>query len=164
MINKKYSVMAFTFIYLAHATYSIYGYWHIAQLWANIEINKTLVLNYFTANDYLLGVSYAVAGAFTVYSLERYFAGQKNAKKGTVLGLAISGLLYFSGCFLIGCCGSPMLVVYLSLFGAKFLGFTKPLIALITIVSVGLSYYLLRKKGSCCNGENCESNKSCLIK
>src|SRR5208283_3790556 len=42
-------------------------------------------------------------------------------------GLTLLGALMAGGCFLIGCCGSPMLAVYLSLFGAKALGLGKPL-------------------------------------
>jgi len=37
-------------------------------------------------------------------------------------GVTLLGALMAGGCFLIGCCGSPMLAVYLSLFGAKGLG------------------------------------------
>ena len=37
---------------------------------------------------------------------------------------------------MLGCCGSPMLAVYLSLFGAAFLPWAKPLIALLTTVTL----------------------------
>ena len=50
------------------------------------------------------------------------------------------------GCFLIGCCGSPMLAVYLSLFGAKALGLGKPFMALVTLVSVGCGYWCLSRR------------------
>ena len=62
------------------------------------------------------------------------------------------------GCFLIGCCGSPMLAVYLSLFGAKALGLGKPLMALVTLVSVscGYWYFSLRlARGSTCMDDCC---------
>ena len=50
------------------------------------------------------------------------------------------------GCFLIGCCGSPMLAVYLSLFGAKALGLGKPLMALVTLVSVNCGYWYFSRR------------------
>lgn len=160
MKNKKYPAIAFILIFIVHAVYSVYGYWRVAQLWVDAKINNTLLLSYFSSNDYLLGFSYALAGAFTVYSIARYFAGHKNAGKGAVGGLALSGFLYFGGCFLIGCCGSPMLAVYLSLFGSKFLGFTKPLIAVITVVMVVISYFWLNKKNnSCCDNNSCSIRK-----
>jgi len=62
------------------------------------------------------------------------------------------------GCFLIGCCGSPMLAVYLSLFGAKALGLGKPLMALVTLVSVSCGYWFLSRRftrGSDCIGNCC---------
>ena len=58
----------------------------------------------------------------------------------------LTGILYIGGCFLLGCCGSPMLAVYLSLFGSSFLGFTKPLVATITTVSVINNWTFLDRK------------------
>lgn len=145
MTNKKYPIIAFISIYFLHAAYSIYGYWRVAQLWAVIKLDRTFVLSYIYSNDYLLGFSYALAGAFTVLAVLNYSNGRKRGALGVASGAAITGFLYFGSCFLIGCCGSPMLVVYLSLFGSRFLGFTKPLIALLTIISVGLSYYWMKK-------------------
>lgn len=59
-----------------------------------------------------------------------------------------------SGCFLLGCCGSPMLGVYLALFGAKALGAGKPLMAGITLLSTGCGYWCLSRRfsrGGCVN-------------
>ena len=36
-------------------------------------------------------------------------------------GITLSGFLAVAGCYLLGCCGSPMLAVYMSLFGVSFL-------------------------------------------
>jgi hypothetical protein len=44
-------------------------------------------------------------------------AKQKN-KRLAIGGFSLTGFLVATGCFLVGCCGSPMLVVYLNLFGA----------------------------------------------
>ncbi len=51
-------------------------------------------------------------------------------------GITLSGFLVAAGCFLVGCCGSPMLGVYLSLFGARFLPLAKPLIAAVTTLMI----------------------------
>ena len=56
------------------------------------------------------------------------------------------GILMVGGCFLIGCCGSPMLAVYLSIFGAKALGVGKPSTALVTLLSTGCGYYWLSRR------------------
>jgi len=70
-------------------------------------------------------------------------------------GVTLTGILYVGGCFLLGCCGSPMLTVYLSLFGSSFLGITKPLVATITTVSVVIGYFWIEKKSkSCCEGND----------
>jgi hypothetical protein len=61
-------------------------------------------------------------------------------------GLTLVGVLMAGGCFLIGCCGSPMLAVYVSLFGAKALSVGKPLTALVTLVSVGCGYWCLSRR------------------
>jgi hypothetical protein len=37
-----------------------------------------------------------------------------------------------AGCFMIGCCGSPMLGIYLGIFGAKALSVGKPLMTLVS--------------------------------
>ncbi len=151
MINKKYPLIAFVSIYTLHAAYTIYGYWQVVQLWADAKWGNTFLVSYFTGNDYLLGFSYSLAGAFTVFSILDYYAGKKRNALGAASGMVITGFLYFGGCFLIGCCGSPMLAVYLSLFGAHFLGFTKPLIAFLTIVSVMGSYFWMKRKKNECN-------------
>jgi len=47
-----------------------------------------------------------------------------------------------------------MLIVYLGLWGSKFLGFTKPLILIFTLISVIVGYFWIKKKGKtqdiCC--------------
>jgi hypothetical protein len=69
----------------------------------------------------------------------------------------VSIILLAAGCFMIGCCGSPMLGVYLGIFGAKALGVGKPLMALVSLISVGIGYwYLLRRaKKEICLDSSC---------
>jgi hypothetical protein len=102
---------------------------------------------YVDEQDYLLGYSYALAGAFAAVSLRR-FREERHAR-GAALGIAsagASGFLAFAGCWLVGCCGSPMLGVYLGVFGAAFLPFVKPLTAALTTVSIGIGAWLLRRR------------------
>ena len=57
-----------------------------------------------------------------------------------------------AGCFLAGCCGSPMLGVYLSLFGASFLPWAKPLVAGLTTAMIAGSYWWMRRRERACCG------------
>jgi hypothetical protein len=73
-------------------------------------------------------------------------------------GITLVGMLMAGGCFLIGCCGSPMLAVYVSLFGAKALGVGKPLTALVTLASVSCGYWCLSRRlvqGGVCADDCC---------
>jgi len=74
---------------------------------------------YIETQGYWLSYSYALSLAFAAAALRRYreerFCSAKTLAFG---GVTLSGFLALAGCFLVGCCGSPMLVVYLSLFGA----------------------------------------------
>jgi hypothetical protein len=63
------------------------------------------------------------------------------------------GALYAVGCFALGCCGSPMLPIYLSLLGGKLVGVGGPLMFGLTLLSVGIGFVILRRKGRCvCEG------------
>ncbi len=100
---------------------------------------------YFEARDYLTGYSYALSLAFAAVALRRYRDRRKQcrsaARKAAIGGITLSGVLAGSGCFLLGCCGSPMLGIYLSFFGAAFLPLVKSLVAGVTTVMVVFSYY-----------------------
>jgi hypothetical protein len=64
-------------------------------------------------------------------------------------------------CFLFGCCGSPMLVVYLNLIGLSKLKVPKLILLIMTGVFIGIGYlWLIRKtpKG-CCNGKPCKEDQ-----
>jgi len=105
---------------------------------------------YVEAQDYWLGYSFGLSLAFAAVALRRYFRNrQKAAGKFAVGGLTLSGVLAVAGCYLVGCCGSPMLVVWLNLFGAEFLPFAKPVMALITTVTItGAWWWMYRKSCS----------------
>jgi hypothetical protein len=113
---------------------------------------------YVANGDIWLGLSYALAGAFCVYALSLWSENRKRAATGALAGLTIGSALAVFGCFLVGCCGSPMLPVWLGLFGGKALGLTKPLMAALTLVSVAIGYALLKRgcgAGCACGSSGC---------
>ena len=149
-----YPLITFILIFLFHAIYSIWKASHILEQWVQIEKISSLLL-YCKRQDFFLGFSYALAGAFTIYAFLKFFQNRKSGVAGIVGGLTITGVLYVGGCSLLGCCGSPLLAVYLGFFGSSFLGFTKPLVAIITTISVVIGYFWIeRKSKSCCEGSD----------
>lgn len=101
---------------------------------------------YVETQSYWLGFSYALSFAFAAAALRRYreqrFCVSRNLAIG---GVTFSGFLAMAGCYLLGCCGSPMLAVYLSLFGAAFLPLAKPLTALMTVVFISGSWWWMNR-------------------
>jgi hypothetical protein len=151
-----YALTTFILVFLLHAMYSIWETSQITQRWIRIG-NGSLLSLYITRQDFLLGFSYALAVAFTIYALVKFLKNQRLGISGVVGGVTLTGVLYIAGCFLLGCCGSPLIPIYLSLFGASFLGFTKPIIATITTISVAVGYFWISKKskGCCVGGKGC---------
>lgn len=80
-------------------------------------------------------------------------------------GLTFSGILAATGCFLLGCCGSPMLGVYLSFFGAAFLPLAGPFVAGLTTVLIGASYFWMnhrvRLAALGADGPSCRAGARC---
>ena len=84
--------------------------------------------------------------AHGAYSLD-FFWSRKIRRRWSCCGWYHSGrCAHGGGCFLIGCCGSPMLAVYVTLFGSRALGVGKPLTALVTLVSVDCGYWCLSRR------------------
>lgn len=101
---------------------------------------------YIDAQDYWLGLSYGVSLAFAAVALRRYRERRLCAARNLAIGgMSLSGVLAVAGCYLLGCCGSPMLAVYVSLFGTAFLPFTKPLVAGLTIAIVLAAWWWMRR-------------------
>jgi len=144
-------------IFLLHTVYSIWKASQIYHKWGQIE-NISFLSLYFKRQDFFLSFSYALTGGFTIYALLKFLQNRRVGVAGVVGGITLTGIIYFWGCFLLGCCGSPMLAVYLSLFGSSALGFTKPLIAIITTLSVVIGYLWIEKKSKSC----CEKCEKCL--
>lgn len=121
--------------------------------------------SYSTEQDFYLGFSYALGAAFAVWAVGQFIRNRQAAMAaGAVGSVTFVGVLMAAGCFLVGCCGSPMLGLYLGLFGAKALGVGKPLMALATVISVGWGHWYLSRratKGLCTvSGCNCSKTVS----
>lgn len=96
---------------------------------------------YLETQDVWLGLTYAASFAFAAVTLRRHREERFcSATTLSVGGVTLTGFLAVAGCYLIGCCGSPMLAVYLSLFGAKFLPFAKPLVFAVTLLLLGATW------------------------
>lgn len=113
---------------------------------------------YVETQSYWLGLSYAMSLTFAVVALQRYrerrLCGARNLAIG---GITFSGFLAVAGCYLVGCCGSPMLIVYLNFFGASFLPLAKPLMAGVTALSLGLAWWwMLRAERRATSNASCD--------
>ena len=149
--NSLYPPTTFIIVFSAHLLYTLWRLNQAASQWVQIEDTSPLSA-YISQQEYLMGFSYALAASFTVYALSQYLVNRGKGLSGAVGGVTITRVLYVGVCFLTGCCGSPMLPIYLGLFGPSFLGFTKPLIAVTTTLSVGAGYYWLKRKSNCTCG------------
>jgi hypothetical protein len=102
---------------------------------------------YLETQSYWLGYSYALSMAVAAV-LVRWYWEERLCSGRTILagGVSFSAFLALAGCFLAGCCGSPMLVVYLNLFGAWFLPLAKPLIAAFTTLTIlGAGWWMTKR-------------------
>lgn len=101
---------------------------------------------YIESQDYYMGFSYALSLAFASTALRRYREQRSCASRNIALGgVTFSGGLAAIGCFIIGCCGSPMLAVYLNLFGSSFLPLAKPFLASFTALTIGIAWWAMNK-------------------
>ena len=163
IVRRLIPAVVFVTIFVAHALYLGFFAVSAPSGWTdfNMSANAAGPLGlgtYWRGQDYFIGFSYALGAAFAAWALSRCIAfrrGRLAAGGAAVGGLTLVGVLMAGGCFLIGCCGSPMLAVYVSLFGAKALGIGKPLTALVTLASVGCGYWCLSRRlgqgDACCS-------------
>jgi hypothetical protein len=101
---------------------------------------------YIDGEHYWMGYIFALSLGFAVVAVRRYLEDRScRARNFAIGGVTFSGFMAVAGCFLVGCCGSPMLGVYLSLFGAAFLPFAKPLAAGISTLLILGSYLWMRR-------------------
>lgn len=106
---------------------------------------------YLEGQDYFLGLSYSLSGAFALYALWVFLERRRAAAAAAAAGggIAVAGaasVLGCGACFLGGCCGSPTLPILASFLGGAFLGFVKPLAFGVTVISVGFGLWWLSRK------------------
>ena len=114
---------------------------------------------YVKEQEHFLGISYALSFAFMAFAFLKFKENRKNALKAAIGGGLLAVILWFL-CFLLGCCGSPMLIVYLNLIGLSNLKVSKLALLVMTIIFIGIGYIWLIKKSSkvCCNGRFCKED------
>ncbi len=169
------SLSAFAVVLVLHTSYFVVKGKQLAERWA---ITTNYLRLYVERSEYLIGASYALAIGFSVFALLRFLETRKKGRAGPaggfaglarqttvglVGGITLTGVLYVAGCFLLGCCGSPMLAIYLTLFGSSFLGFTKPLTFALTLASIVVGYIWMERKSvseapTC---RDCEGEEEC---
>lgn len=115
------------------------------------------VLSYITSGDVFLGFSLAVGALFTYCCLHRlFYTRSKAAAAGAVSGTAAVAGVAAAGCFLTGCCGSPMLIVYASIIGIQGFEIPKWAIAFVTVISASLGWWWLKRMDKCgCEIKSC---------
>ena len=116
--------------------------------WLSLPAENSWFRNYVEAQNYWLGYTYALSAAFATAAFRNYLKSPCWASKTFAIGgVTLSGFLAFAGCFLIGCCGSPMFVVWLNMFGAAFVPFAKPFIAFVTTITIAVAWWwMLQRK------------------
>ena len=76
---------------------------------------------YVNQQEHFLGISYALSFTFMAFAFLEFKENRKDALKAEIGGGLLAVILWFL-CFLLGCCGSPMLIVYLNIIGlSKFM-------------------------------------------
>jgi len=134
-------VLVLVAVFAGHAGFLLWRTQHVAAHWVTLEqrVPTSAWRQYLDRQDYYVGYSYALAAAFTAFAVTLSLERRRRSLGGVAGGFTLMGVMYGAGCFLIGCCGSPMLGIYLSVFGGKILGLLKPLMAAITTVAVLVS-------------------------
>jgi len=138
------AVMAIHFVWTGTTT----GPSPLQDGWITVpDAQPTWWERYVRSGGYWTGYTYALSLAFAAVAFRTY-RERRFCSTGTAIvgGVTLSGFMAVAGCFLVGCCGSPMLGVYLSLFGAGFLPFAKPLVSGITTLMIGFFYWWMRRR------------------
>ena len=125
--------------------------------WAVLpETGDAWFSRYVEAGEYWLAYAYGFSGAFAVAAVRNLLEAQRASRASAAEGglaagsVTFAGAVAFGGCFLVGCCGSPMLAVWLALFGAAFLPFAKPLVAGVTTGTVIVAWIWMEQRKRVC--------------
>ena len=153
------AVIAFVAVFGLHFGLVSSQHSRVAAQWVRISSapDPSAGARYLERGDFWFGYSYALATAFTAFALALTIRQRRRAAAGVVGGMTMMGVLYGAGCFLIGCCGSPMLAVYLSLFGASVLASLKPLVAVVTTLSVIASAIVVVRRAHTSTCPTCQT-------
>ena len=149
-MRKVFPITAGLVVFGAHIAWNVVFPETNASGWGNVAPSfSDRLQTYFTCGAPWLGASYALSAAFTMYALMILRQNRRKAAAGAVGGLAAMGALYAVGCFALGCCGSPMLPIYLGLLGGKLAGVGGPVMFGLTLLSVGIGFLVLGRKARC---------------
>ena len=150
---------AFAAVFLGHVLYLRYLTGAAQKDWAdNFDPSVSFWQSYIIDQDYCVSFSYALSASFAVWATARFvYSRRRAAAIGAVGGISLVTFLAAAGCFLIGCCGSPMLPIYISLFGSEAAGIGKPLMALISLISIGGGYLYVLRRPEC----RCADSQTC---
>lgn len=113
--------------------------------WAPVDDGVSVWKRYIETQSYFMSYAYALSLAFAAVAFRKYREDKRCGRALVVGSFTFSGFLSVAGCFLVGCCGSPMLAVYLGLFGPAFLPWAKPLVALLTTVFIAWGTWKLTR-------------------
>jgi hypothetical protein len=106
---------------------------------------KERILTHLAGDGLWMGASYALAAAFMVHVLGRFRKEREKAMAGAAGGTVIVGGIYAFGCFMIGCCGSPMAAVWLGLLGGRFANISGLFLFLVTLISTSAGLWMLNR-------------------
>lgn len=154
-----FGTIAFVAVFLSHMLYLYYLTSAPQKDWAdNFSPSGSFWRSYVIGQDYFLSFCYALSASFAVWATARFvYSRRRAAAVGAFGGVSLVTLLAAAGCFLIGCCGSPMLPIYVALFGSHAAGIGKPLMALISLISIGGGYLYVLRQSNC----NCTDPRTC---
>lgn len=157
-MSKVIPILSGLFAFGAHAAWNVFFSGTQESGWGRVAPSLSESVRAFSSSGApWLGASYALSAAFMAYALLTFREDRRRAAAGAVGGLAAMGALYAVGCFAIGCCGSPMLPVYLCLLGGKYARLSGPLMFGLTFLSVGIGFLILGRKARCvCEGRCAE--------
>jgi hypothetical protein len=147
----RLGAVSFVAVFVGHVLYLRYLTIAPQKDWAdNFNPSVSFWQSYIISQDYFVSFSYALSASFAVWATARFvYSRRRAAAVGAFGGVSLVTLLAAAGCFLIGCCGSPMLPIYVSLFGSKTAGIGKPLMALISLISIGGGYLYVVRRPEC---------------
>jgi len=144
IVSCAVPIVVFGATFAAHAAWITVFPEHdaVQDLWADVGPPAgSWLQRYVDGGSYWMGYSYALSLTLAVVAIRRFLRRRTCAAQRVGIGaMSFTGVLALFGCFLIGCCGSPMLAVWISLLGAGFAPLAKPLVALLTTLSVGIGW------------------------